>query len=291
MDFDRLFNRHVPSKYIGDCCEILARAILIVNDYTASRWSLRVSEQNGFMLKVGTHEVVQFVNGWAHFIVDRSSVPADLRRKAHLYFSGTKDYYGNFDAVGYYPSNPGTEACDTRIENAKELFGQIQDSFTKVVMRAAKTRSHPSIRSTHSKEFVEYLRWRTGVEIQQPSFVSIKESRVVFSRQLVEGTVQQRLVTTYERDPKAREQCLQYYGTRCHVCMKSMEEVYGEIGKDIIHVHHVIPISTHKEAHTVNPIEDMRPICPNCHAVIHSRVPPYSLDEVRAAYLSKSDQS
>ena len=31
----------------------------------------------------------------------------------------------------------------------------------------------------------------------------------------------------------------------------------------------------------VDPVRDLRPVCPNCHAVLHRREPPYSLDEVR----------
>jgi len=30
-----------------------------------------------------------------------------------------------------------------------------------------------------------------------------------------------------------------------------------------------------------DPIRDLRPVCPNCHVVIHRREPPYSIDEVR----------
>jgi predicted HNH restriction endonuclease len=31
----------------------------------------------------------------------------------------------------------------------------------------------------------------------------------------------------------------------------------------------------------VDPIADLRPVCPNCHAVIHRANPPYTLDDVR----------
>jgi predicted HNH restriction endonuclease len=28
-------------------------------------------------------------------------------------------------------------------------------------------------------------------------------------------------------------------------------------------------------------VRDLRPVCPNCHATLHHREPPYSLEEVR----------
>jgi predicted HNH restriction endonuclease len=31
----------------------------------------------------------------------------------------------------------------------------------------------------------------------------------------------------------------------------------------------------------VDPVADLRPVCPNCHAVLHRRIPAYSIEEVR----------
>ena len=48
-----------------------------------------------------------------------------------------------------------------------------------------------------------------------------------------------------------------------------------------IHVHHLRPLSEVGEAHAVDPIKDLRPVCPNCHAVLHRRVPVFSIEELR----------
>jgi hypothetical protein len=37
---------------------------------------------------------------------------------------------------------------------------------------------------------------------------------------------------------------------------------------------------------TVDPVNDLKPVCPNCHAMIHRRTPPYSLEELRGLLLS-----
>ncbi|MGZ0084928.1 HNH endonuclease [Caldibacillus thermoamylovorans] len=34
-------------------------------------------------------------------------------------------------------------------------------------------------------------------------------------------------------------------------------------------VHHLIPLSEIGEQYTVNPFDDLRPVCPNCHAMLH----------------------
>ncbi|MCC6804116.1 MAG: HNH endonuclease, partial [Anaerolineae bacterium] len=88
-------------------------------------------------------------------------------------------------------------------------------------------------------------------------------------------------VNRYERDPKAREACIQHYGTSCCVCGFDFGVFYGEIGKTFIHVHHLNPISTQDGTHQVDPIRDLRPVCPNCHAMLHRETPPLTIEHLR----------
>jgi 5-methylcytosine-specific restriction protein A len=62
----------------------------------------------------------------------------------------------------------------------------------------------------------------------------------------------------------------------------TFRERYGETMKDFIHVHHLVPLSDVGMTYQVDPIADLRPVCPNCHAVIHSVDPPLSIEEARA---------
>jgi len=60
------------------------------------------------------------------------------------------------------------------------------------------------------------------------------------------------------------------------------EEVYGEIGIGFIHVHHLVPISEIGTSYKIDPVKDLIPVCPNCHAMIHKRKPiPYTVDEIK----------
>lgn len=89
------------------------------------------------------------------------------------------------------------------------------------------------------------------------------------------------VVNVYERNIPARKACLLHYGLSCSVCAFNFRDEYGEAGKGLIHVHHVRQLSEIRERYVVNPIEDLRHVCPNCHAMIHRRCPPYGIDEVR----------
>ncbi len=99
---------------------------------------------------------------------------------------------------------------------------------------------------------------------------------------LYEGAKKQIYVNRYERNRDARDQCVKYYGAQCIICRFDFEKTYGEVGRESIHVHHLKPLSDTGETYRVDPIHDLRPVCPNCHVIIHRKNPPYSIDEVIA---------
>ncbi|MBQ2056059.1 MAG: HNH endonuclease, partial [Bacteroidaceae bacterium] len=49
------------------------------------------------------------------------------------------------------------------------------------------------------------------------------------------------------------------------------EENYGELGKEFIEVHHIIPLSQIRREYIINPEKDLIPLCSNCHSMIHRR--------------------
>jgi 5-methylcytosine-specific restriction enzyme A len=101
------------------------------------------------------------------------------------------------------------------------------------------------------------------------------------SLHFLEGAVSKVKVNRYERDPKARIACLAKYGTRCQVCGLKFDERYGDIGKGFIHVHHLKPLGAMRKEYQINPTLDLIPVCPNCHAMLHTKEPPISIDDLR----------
>ncbi|HEX4064016.1 MAG TPA: HNH endonuclease [Streptosporangiaceae bacterium] len=96
-----------------------------------------------------------------------------------------------------------------------------------------------------------------------------------------EGAVTQVTVNKYERDPRARRACLDHFGYRCSVCDLDFEERYGELGRGFIHVHHLKELSAVGPDYRVDPREDLRPVCPNCHAMLHKVSPAMPVEELR----------
>lgn len=96
-----------------------------------------------------------------------------------------------------------------------------------------------------------------------------------------EGTVKQVYVNAYERSAKAVSACKAHYGSTCVICDFDFGKVYGAIGRGYIHVHHLVQLADIGKNYKVDPIKDLRPVCPNCHSMLHQRRPPLSIDELR----------
>jgi len=117
------------------------------------------------------------------------------------------------------------------------------------------------------------------VSDRRPEYLPAEEvpSKIEF----VEGATRPVLVNAYERNRRAREKCLAHYGRSCVVCGFNFAESYGDAAAGFIQVHHIVPIARIRREYHLNAITDLRPVCPNCHAVIHRREPPFSIEEVK----------
>ena len=98
---------------------------------------------------------------------------------------------------------------------------------------------------------------------------------------LYEGALVTVKANKYERNQKARRECVAKKGYQCSVCGRDFEATYGEIGKNFIHVHHLTPISTIGKEYELNVDTDLVPVCPNCHYMLHRKDPPYTIEELK----------
>ena len=116
---------------------------------------------------------------------------------------------------------------------------------------------------------------------QKPWFIAPDE--IPTPEQYKEGAIQTISVNYYERNPAARRACIEHYGFDCAVCEFNFAEAYGQLGEEYIHVHHLKDLATIGEEYEVDPIEDLRPVCPNCHAMLHhNRTRVLSIDQLRS---------
>lgn len=117
--------------------------------------------------------------------------------------------------------------------------------------------------SVRGKKPVEVL-WQLAI-----ASGPITTEEVIRPCDFFEGATTRISVNAYERSASARLRCIQHHGCLCSVCGFDFRDVYGELGRDFIHVHHVIPLAAVGERYRVDPVKDLRPVCPNCHAMVH----------------------
>ena len=150
-----------------------------------------------------------------------------------------------------------TNPIDTMIE-----FGYVPRGFLKPIIQY--------------REIAEGLikRLESQVEFRGPDELYLPSN-------LQEGKVRSVPVDIYERNPVARKLCIEYWGAECNVCKFTFSKFYGPVGEGLIHVHHLTPISLTSGTRQVDPKNDLRPVCPNCHAILHKKCPPYSIEDVK----------
>ena len=95
-----------------------------------------------------------------------------------------------------------------------------------------------------------------------------------------EGATSTVQVNRYERDRRNRAAAISIHGTTCKACGFDFRSRYGVIAAGLIEVHHTTPVSKLGADYVVDPVRDLVPLCPNCHAVAHRQDPPLSVDEI-----------
>lgn len=114
--------------------------------------------------------------------------------------------------------------------------------------------------------------------------------RNIKQRPLWEGAMWRVVSNRRERNPFARQKCINHYGLNCAICGFNFQKIYGDIGEDVIHVHHLEPLGLAKGKRKVDPIRDLRPVCANCHLIIHKRKEPYTIQEMKGMLEKNDDQ-
>lgn len=191
-------------------------------------------------------------------------------------------------AISYKPISGSQHAVFLSFEQAGELgqwYERLRPAHQRYLEAALQTstgrvRHGTTHRRSHSEGLVEYARafcGRTNDGVAQtpsnegdPDIVEFFEGHPIATQ-----------TTRYERSDGARRACLAQHGYACQACGFSFGVTYGTVASHYIQVHHLNPLSAMGSAGASDPINDMVPLCANCHAVAHFRNPPYTVEDIR----------
>lgn len=141
----------------------------------------------------------------------------------------------------------------------------------------------PAAMSGFTPELLERTLTRVGGQwyASHDTATATLPEEVPHPSRFTEGAAVAVQINAYERSAKAREACLAHHGYQCVVCGFDFEEIYGAIGKRYIHVHHVVPLASVGAEYLVDPLTDLVPVCPNCHAMIHRTEPALTVEQLQ----------
>lgn len=128
---------------------------------------------------------------------------------------------------------------------------------------------------------IENLGWVKDMEVDNTVVKLETEINTDVKQLYREGKVERVFVNRFERDKRLREACLKIHKNKCAACKIDFKKMYGDDIPDIIHVHHIKPLREVRKEKYKSPLKDLIPLCPNCHAVVHSQKEIMSIENLR----------
>ena len=150
-----------------------------------------------------------------------------------------------------------------------------------------------------SDELANVLRQHTSdsadLELIETMFISTSEPDLLLAQEFgfgtddlsfKEGRAQLRLHLTRERSrslvARAKERWNREHGGQpcCSICGFSFAQTYGNVGEGFIQAHHIQAISS-IEPDTLVTLDDLVPVCSNCHSILHRYHPWPTVEALR----------
>jgi hypothetical protein len=166
----------------------------------------------------------------------------------------------------------------------RRSLAALKPSLDESIRLAARRTVGPGVREGHDPKLVIALSGVVGRALADP----LSKAKVGSDQDLMEGALKRVVSSRFERNAAARRACIAHHGTSCGICPFSFESIFGDLGVGFIHVHHVKPLAGLRRQYRVDPVHDLLPICPNCHAMIHRQDPPLDVDGLRRQIRSTS---
>lgn len=247
------------------CLRFFVDAVELAAQTALSNWGVTPFD-GGVRLNAGNCEALTLFSGEARVLVAEAALDRPLR-------------IGGVSTERGYVSSPGSilVTVDTaKVASLDSVLRKLTPAHGAALAISLRRGLNPGARRGHSDGAIEVLSKWVRHRIPLPTF-----PRPHSAVERWEGAVIAAQATRYERNGAARAACVAHYGVQCACCDLLFEQRYGPDAAGLIHVHHLRAVSSRAERYRVDPVRDLRPVCPNCHAVIHSKRPPLAIADVR----------
>lgn len=276
----------------------LVDAIVFANNLDSKNWNLNLDKNGKFIrFNVGQEYCIAIHKKYILVLAIKNLLSDEINQNKHQGKIQFEGYIGRErklsntldDAPDTLLKVPGSVGCRIHWEYFSSISRHLVDSNKQFIVRAINTtKLMPQMANAHSSGLIRFLSIQLAKEVPNPIYAPqdgltehcLPEEVLIENEGIVEGAIRKISVDAYERSPEARRLCILAHGTRCVICGFDFGEVYGPNFDGYIHVHHLRPLSEIGKAYNVDPANDLRPVCPNCHAALHRRIPAYSIDDI-----------
>jgi len=216
-----------------------------------------------------------------HEKIDRSKALERLEKEIGMNRGSASDYFVNFQKMmegDRYVRTYNTEATDYILGKINLDYGELRYRNALKSVREHieyyESLGHGRLNSIRKvlKKHESYL---------GKIYTCIIPEEIEGDADIFEGAKKTITINSYERNREARTKCIEYYGPECVVCHFNFGAFYGDLGQGFIHVHHLVPLADIGSSYKIEPIKDLRPVCPNCHAMLHRVNPPMTIEELK----------
>ena len=272
-----------PPPVLRQIALLAAEIIEHAASFGSDRWGL-TPYSDGIRLNVGFTEILTAFPGSIQLVLDGARAREAATSTGVSMDEGT-------NPKGFYPSVPGSLKAEIQympLSSLEQSIDVLRPALIEAIRLAAKRRAGKGVKAGHSQEVVDVLAALVGRSLPSPGDTPQIHGNVVADESLMEGALRRVMSSEWERNPRARRACIEHYGTSCFVCGFSFEAAFGEFARGFIHVHHLTPLSSVGKKYALDPVADLRPVCPSCHAMLH-RDPPLTIDALRTHISNKHE--
>lgn len=268
-----------PPKARALTLGLAADVINQANELGPGHWGLTYYDDWAIRINVGWTEIFTATRHSLRLIVDY-----DLARSIQLPSNANLD--PGEDPRGYYRTIPGSAALELSYDppaSFSKTIQSIKPALYQAIVFAGRRRVGRGVKAGHNQWAVEQIAKALRTALPAPGYESTRAARAGSTEQalnLMEGALKRVVTSRFERKPALRRACVAHYGSLCAVCGFSFERTFGPIGRGFIHVHHLVPLHSTGAA-SVDAIKDLRPVCPNCHAMLHRDDPPLAIAQLQ----------
>jgi hypothetical protein len=280
-----------------------AAAIRHAHATAPNRWGLTTYPDGCFNFNVGWSQIMTAYENKVDLLVTLDLVPGVSASKPRVVFresdpsepldlyrvvmAGTQlSFCQKHGQPHYYQRSPGSAYVEIPLRDGLpvgRILTALQPALLQNVTVSARFGLGKGVREGHQDSGVRAIAARLGEILPFPNHRSSKTARRARagSPEYWEGTLQRATLERLERSRGARRVCIARHRCTCLACGFNFEATYGQPGTGFIIVHHLNPLAASRGRQPVDPYKDLRPVCANCHYMIHTEDPPLTIEEVR----------